>query len=56
MELYNSASQELTGPVDFRHEFVNMETLYVEEAGPQPALRPWARRSPPVALLTIRHR
>lgn len=31
-ELYNSATQELSGSVDFRHEWVDMRTLYVESA------------------------
>lgn len=31
-ELYSSATQELSGSVDFRHEWVDMRTLYVESA------------------------
>ena len=31
-ELYNNASRELSGSVDFRHEWVDMRTLYVEAA------------------------
>jgi len=29
-ELYNNATEELSGSVDFRHEWVDMRTLYVE--------------------------
>ena len=32
-ELYNGATRELSGSVDFRHEWVDMRTLYVESAG-----------------------
>ncbi|WP_224241041.1 neutral/alkaline ceramidase [Hyalangium gracile] len=32
-ELYNGATRELTGSVDFRHEWVDMRTLYVASAG-----------------------
>jgi neutral ceramidase len=31
--LYNNASEELSGSVDFRHEWVDTRTLYVEAAG-----------------------
>jgi neutral ceramidase len=31
-ELYNNATQELSGSVDFRHEWVDMRTLFVESA------------------------
>jgi len=30
--LYNSATRELSGSVDFRHEWVDMRTLYVASA------------------------
>ncbi len=33
VELYNSATEELSGSVDFRHEWVDMRTLYVESVG-----------------------
>jgi neutral ceramidase len=33
VELYNSATEELSGSVDFSHEWVDMRTLYVESAG-----------------------
>ncbi|HOD13625.1 MAG TPA: neutral/alkaline ceramidase [Spirochaetota bacterium] len=32
-ELYAGATKELSGSVDFRHEWVDMRTLYVESAG-----------------------
>ncbi|MBC7533170.1 MAG: neutral/alkaline ceramidase [Oligoflexus sp.] len=32
-ELYDSATEELTGSVDYRHEWVDMRELYVESAG-----------------------
>lgn len=32
-ELYDAASEQVVGPVDFRHEWVDMRTLYVESAG-----------------------
>lgn len=32
-ELYNSATRELAGSIDFRHEWVDMRTLYVTSAG-----------------------
>lgn len=32
-QLYESAAEPLTGTVDFRHEWVDMRTLYVESAG-----------------------
>ncbi|WP_224367929.1 neutral/alkaline ceramidase [Hyalangium versicolor] len=32
-ELYNGATRELAGSVDFRHEWVDMRTLYVASAG-----------------------
>ncbi|MBN2158119.1 MAG: neutral/alkaline ceramidase [Spirochaetes bacterium] len=32
-ELYEGAARELSGSVDSRHEWVDMRTLYVEEAG-----------------------
>ncbi|MBP7736879.1 MAG: neutral/alkaline ceramidase [Spirochaetes bacterium] len=31
-ELYNGATTELSGSIDFRHEWVDMRTLYVESA------------------------
>ena len=31
-ELYSGAAQELSGSIDYRHEWVDMRTLYVEEA------------------------
>jgi neutral ceramidase len=31
--LYDNASEELSGSVDFRHEWVDMRTLYVDTAG-----------------------
>ena len=33
LELFEGSMQPLCGPVDYRHEFVNMSTLYVESAG-----------------------
>ena len=30
-ELYSGATTELSGPVDYRHEWVDMRTLHVEE-------------------------
>jgi len=32
-ELYETASEPVTGSIDFRHEWVDMRTLYVESAG-----------------------
>lgn len=32
-ELYDGATAELTGPVEFRHEYVDMSSVLVEEAG-----------------------
>ncbi len=32
-ELYDGASQELSGSIEYRHEWVDMRTLYVESAG-----------------------
>src|SRR5258706_5052975 len=32
-ELYDTAVEPVTGPIDFRHEWVDMRTLYVESAG-----------------------
>ena len=33
VELYDTAAEPLTGSIDFRHEWVDMRTLYVESAG-----------------------
>ncbi len=32
-ELYNGATEVLTGSIDFRHEWVDMRTLFVDESG-----------------------
>lgn len=32
-ELYDGATRELSGPINFRHEYVNMSNLYIQDKG-----------------------